>query len=258
MISTHHDNIYVLNNNLLLIYNLDLNLTRTQKVMAVYTPILHKNYVAVYKTLYKISNGDLVAVRIFRKKIIGLQTDEEYIVVSESTGNVLIARRAEHRFQPLLGHYLQLNKLLIHDSAVITADNYKIRVSEYDGRIRNIFFVDNQNVFYNGGYFYVVYENNLLVYDKKERMDREKCEIGCDTLVLLNKITIDNEVKDVLLLEGAVYLITDKNNYLVRDSACRLGAPSPYNFKDAVIDDDSVYFYTEESKLQKINVKDLK
>ncbi|ELA47445.1 hypothetical protein VCUG_01096 [Vavraia culicis subsp. floridensis] len=258
MISTYRNNIYVLNNNLLLIYDVDLNLTRMQKVMAVFTPILHRNYVAAYKTLYKISNGELAAVRTFKKKIASIQTDDEHIVISESTGNILIARRGEHHFRLLLGHYLQINKMIVHDGAIITADNYKIRVSEYDGRIRNIFFASNHNVFYGGGFFYVLYDSNLQIYERNTNTDTKKDENEYDALVLLNTLTLQDKIIDILLLNDAIYLITDGSNYLVKNSGFTISEPSPYNFKDAFIDDDSVYFYTEESKLQKLNVKDLK
>lgn len=250
------EHIYVMNDDRLLIYDTNLVCMSVLKVETKFRPILHKNYLAIYKTLHKIEENDFVEVKTFKKRISDVQSSDTFTVVCESTGDVWIANQNNNDFRLLLGHFFPINTILFVNDVIITTDNDKIRMSQMDGKILDIFFISNDSVFYNKGFFYIVSGCNITVYSSNNcECNNKNQDIS---LVLVSKLSTPTKVVNLMFINDHIYVATEQECYLVNHATFKIGVPCLYQFMNAIVVKEHIYFYSKDEQLHRILTSQLK
>lgn len=255
MISKYFDRIFILQNNHLRIHNeglnslTDIKLTLDDPIGGEFTSLIYGNYLCCYKTLYKIENDRLVKVHTFNKRLTHVKTNNNFVVVCESTGELLVSEKTKCDFKLLLGHYMSINSLSVYNtggkSFIVSSDEHKIRISDFSGRIENILFIKNEKIYFDKGVLCAVNENMVDIFNNLMGKEGSKCSFS-----------FDENIKDILILESDLfYVIALEKNYFIKNFVKIV--ESALNFKDAFLEESSVYFYNEENKLEKMEVKDL-
>lgn len=252
MISEYDDYYYVLVNEQIIIYdkNNQINHIHNQNNCS----YIHKHFFIIGKTLYRINEkNEIIVVFKFSKRLLFIDSNEKYIFIADSTGDVYRGLIDGNNFEMIFGTYSAIERFQVFGDLSCTIDNYKIRISDHNGKILHILFQNADHCILSlSTNIFLVAQNNILCCYRLKYQTNSSNNLNIE---FLYQIVENNPLRGISLFKNKIFVfmhekikIYDFNGQIFRIEHINAFYP--------IIKDNKMVFLDEKNKLQLIKLSE--